>query len=203
MVEPVTPVYNPFGITAPCEGYVPGFGDRDADFHLIRDRPETAVIDSEWPATKRSIPEPLRSVLQAVGLLHGNQPTNLFFSYRLPCTEERGETARNAHQLKAIFDAELRAVTAHVLIPVGEPAIHTVLEQYSLVDPDSVALDSLHATELASGSWIILPLAEPSKWSSADETAARNALEALLSRDYRREADLGRHIPGSDSYFVR
>lgn len=203
MVEPVTPVYNPFGITAPCEGYVPGFGDRDADFHLIRDRPEAAVIESEWPAPDRSIPDPLRRVLQAVGLLHGTQPTNLFFSYQMPCTGAAGETDRTAHQLTAIFDAELRAVTAHVLIPVGEPAIHTVLEQYSLVDPDSVSLDSLHATELASGSWIILPLAEPAEWSAADETAALRAFEDLLSRDYRREADLGRHIPGSDSYFVR
>lgn len=187
----------------PCEGYVPGYGDPNADFHLIRNRPDAGDADSNEGFVTHPGSQNLRSILQTVGLLAGTTPTNLFCSYRVPCPDPPEQESRKASQLQAVFDAELRAITAHVLVPVGSVTIETVLNRFSQVNPNTGSVESLHATELATGSWVILPLKEPAKWDTADNQAARDAFVALRSRDYRREADLGRHITGPESYFVR
>ena len=186
---------NPFAISAPCEGYVPGWGDREADFHLIRGRPS----GREDTHRNRFTEPPLGGVLESVGLLRNGEPSNLFASFVHGCPDR----AFSTHRLESIFDAELRAITAHVLLPVGQTAFEYVLEQYTNHDPGAPSLEDFHAQELTSGAWIVLPLRDPGSWRAADATAAREALEAILARDYRREADLGRHVTGSDAYLVR
>ncbi len=186
---------NPFAISAPCEGYVPGWGDREADFHLIRGRPS----GREDTHRNRFAEAPLGGVLESVGLLRNGEPSNLYASYVHGCPDP----TFSSHRLESIFDAELRAITAHVLLPIGQTAFEFVLKQYTNRDPNKVSLDDLHAQELTSGAWLVLPLRDPASWTTADATAARKALEAILARDYRREADLGRHVPGADAYRVR
>jgi uracil-DNA glycosylase len=136
--------------------------------------------------------------------LHGpSGPKNLFVSYRDPCRDEVPEGSTLAARVNAVFDAELRAVTAHVLLPVGPRAIEAVLDAYTPVDPRARAIRSRHAREIATGSWVVLPIADPETWTESDEQSVRSALEAILDRDYRREADLGRHLTGPAPYFVR
>ena len=64
-------------------------------------------------------------------------------------------------------------------------------------------MDALHATELRGGGWLVLPTAEPAEWTDDTDDRLTRALETLLATDYRRETDLGRFIPGGDSYRVR
>ncbi len=191
---------NPFDIAPPCEEYVPGWGDRTGDFHLILDRPRVERKNENNP-----LPEPsnrrLGRILADVGLFDGTMPSNLFVSYRYPCSE--AEEPDVTHRMESVFDAELRAVTAHVLVPVGEKTIEAVLRSYSPVVPEAHDLRSLHAREIATGSWILLPILDPARWSNSERVAVREAFEALLERDYRREADLGRHVTGPESYLVR
>jgi hypothetical protein len=185
---------NPFDVSPPCEGFVPGWGDVEADFHLIRGRPT-----GRGHAEHGFVELPLGTVLESVGLLRNGHPSNLYASFVHACPDATVPT----HLLESIFDAELRAVTAHVLIPVGKAATAFVLGQYTNRDPRGSSLAALHAREIASGAWIVLPLREPAEWSADDTSAAREALDAILARDYRREADLGRHLTGGDQYLVR
>jgi len=182
-------------MAAPCTGYVPGWGIRDADFHLIHGRP------SERMATPVSqfADGQLGTILESVGLLQNGEPSNLYASFVHGCPDPQFST----HRLESIFDAELRAVTAHVLLPVGRTAVEFVLGQYTNRDPSAASAAELHAQEIPSGAWLVLPLRDLASWSDADATAARKALEAILVRDYRREADLGRHVTGPDPYYVR
>jgi hypothetical protein len=64
-------------------------------------------------------------------------------------------------------------------------------------------MDRLHATELQGSGWLVLPIKDPAEWTDDDEAALVEALETLRATDFRREADLGRFMPGGDPYHVR
>ena len=106
-------------------------------------------------------------------------------------------------RLEPFFDAELRAVTAHVLLPVGGPTTAHVLRTYTARDGADPDLDALHARERRGSGFLVLPVKEPADWAGDDAAALVEALGAIRSRDFRQTADLGRYLPGADPYLVR
>lgn len=203
-------VHNPFGMEAPGdEAAVYGYGDANADFHVIGDHPGVhGGIDTGVPFTGSETGRRIQRVLHAVGLLaepYSEEPEvrEVFFSY-LHFTIPDGDPSPIAYRnLERFFDAELRAITAHVLLPVGDRAIRHVLEHYTAVSPEAVDPRSLHATEIRGGGWLVVPIADPVTWSESEESELVTALETILRTDYRRETDLGRFGPGGEPYFVR
>ncbi len=202
---------NPFGMEPACERFVPGYGDANAAFHVIGDHPgvhggtESGVPFTELPAVER-----LQSVLQSAGLLQstGEQPVvnRTFLSYLHMCVPNPHETPTDAEYLdmERFFDAELRAIAAHVLFPVGERATRHVLETYTAQAwKTTIDMDRLHGTEIRGSGFLVLPIKEPTTWSDDDECRLENAIGKLRSTDFRRETDLGRFIAGSDPYYVR
>lgn len=199
---------NPFELDPPCDPFVPGYGDTNADFHVIGDHPgRHGGAETGIPFTGSAAGEAIQSVLSGVGLVRatGDRPLvdNLYLSYLHLCVTDEDPTPREYAEMERFFDAELRAITAHVLLPVGERAIEYVLENYSPVHTEDLDVESLHATEVASGGWLVIPVAEPETWTDAQRTALVERLEAVMARDYRRESDLGRFFPGGDPYLVR
>jgi uracil-DNA glycosylase len=198
---------NPFGLAPPCESFVPGYGDANAHFHVIGDHPgvhggaETGVPFTECDASQR-----LQRALLEGGLLTeaGTPPVvdNTFFSYLYTCVPEGEPSPEEYADMERFFDAELRAITAHVLLPVGRRVTRHVLANMSARSTE-VDMAALHASEVHGSGWLILPTKDPSTWSDEDESALIAALSDLLARDYRREADLGRFIPGDSAYRVR
>ncbi len=221
---------NPFGVRYPCETEgVSSFGDANADVHLIGDHPgvhggAASGVPFDGPAA-----EPLRSVLRAVGLATGGAgpaaesvsddgtesagappvpyvPENLFCSYLFACVLPGGRppTAAEYDRLEPSFDAELRAVAAHVLLPVGDRAFEHVLAEYTS-KADRIDADAArhHATEVPGRGFLVVPVRDPGEWDAGDGEALRDRLAAILATDYRRTADLGRFFPGDDAYLVR
>lgn len=80
----------------------------------------------------------------------------------------------------------------------------TVLNNYT-AKPTSFEIDfeHHHATELLGSGWLVVPIKEPAAWDDADGDRSVEAIETLLSTDYRRESDLGRFLAGNQSYRVR
>jgi len=201
---------NPFGMNPPRERAVPGYGDANADFHVIGDHPGVhGGADTGVPFTGTECGLRLQRALAAVGLLSnpGDRPDlkDTFLSY-LHMAVADGEPDEAAYRdLEPFFDAELRAITAHVLIPVGERAIDYVLEHYTAQHAKHAPVepDALHATELLGAGFLVIPAKDPCEWSDADESAFVDALADVLDHDYRRETDLGRFLTGPDSYRVR
>ena len=105
--------------------------------------------------------------------------------------------------MERYFDAELRAIAAHVLLPVGERAIRHVVETCTAHDTDTLDIERLHATELLGSGWLVMPIREPTAWSSDDASSLVDAIDRLRATDYRRESDLGRFVAGNDPYLVR
>ncbi|WP_368281142.1 uracil-DNA glycosylase family protein [Halorussus rarus] len=142
---------NPFGMRPPCpeesgesgetagRSAVFGYGDANADFHVVGDHPGVhGGRDTGVPFTGSSAGQRLQAVLHEVGLLadpYSDEPeaADLFLSYRYMCClpEGREPTEREYDDLEPFFDAELRAIAAHVLLPVGERATRHVLRTYA------------------------------------------------------------------------
>jgi len=218
-VENVTDrTHDPFGVTYPCEGAVGSYGDANADVHLIGDHP--GVHGDGLPFSAPAV-APLLAVLRSVGLIeeaategvndpgdgHGEAPfvpRNLFCSYLCACPAAGTPSETTYARLEPSFDAELRAVAAPLLLPVGDRALAHVLAEYTskarTLEADAAAL---HATEIPGRGFLVVPVRDPAEWTDGDADRLRERLAAVLATDYRRTADLGRFFPGDDAYLVR
>lgn len=210
---------NPFDLRPPCSNpcsahhdAVFGYGDPNADFHLIGDHPgvhggaSTGIPFSDTDAGKR-----LLAVMESVEFIsdwHDGQPVldNLFMSYLHCCCTDHGEAPTPAayRSLERFFDAELRAIAAHVLMPVGETAIKHVLHEFTA---KAVKLrgkhQTLHADEVKGRGFLVIPIRDPSTWDDVDGHQLESQLSATLATDYRQTSDLTRFLATDDLYYVR
>jgi uracil-DNA glycosylase len=202
-------VRNPFGMEPDCEQFVPGYGDANADFHVVGDSPavhggvETGVPFSGTQAARR-----FQDALREAGLLDsvGDEPDvgATFLSYLHMGVPDGEPTAADYREFERYFDAEVRAIAAHVLLPVGERATRHVLEQFTArAHRTEVDMAQLHGQELLGSGWLVLPIADPADWEARYADRLVESLRELQSTDFRRESDLGRFLPGGESYHVR
>jgi uracil-DNA glycosylase len=196
-VENVTSeVSNPFGIQYPSPA-VPGYGDANADVHVVGDHPgRHGGAGTGVPFTDSAAGVRLQRVLHAVGLLAGpyaDRPdaTDLFCSYAHPPVwtgpSLDPDDAAYADGERCL-DAELRAVNAHVLVLVlvGDRAFADGLREHTaLADRLPTDATALHAEEVTGRGFLLVPVADPADWAPADERALRGRLATVLSRDYR------------------
>jgi len=199
---------NPFGFEPDCERFVPGFGDVEADFHVIGDHPGVhGGTTSGIPFTETPGAEALQRALLRGGLVHktGTPPeeNGTYFSYLHLCVPEGTPTEAEYTHYESFLEAEVRAIVAHVLLPVGERATRWVLDNMTTRSSDDIDMSALHATEIVNGGWLVMPIAEPASWTGDEGRELGDALQELQARDYRREADLGRLVGGDDPYYVR
>jgi len=199
---------NPFGFSFPCERAVPGFGDANADFHVVGDHPGVhGGADAGFPFTDTPAAERLQEALVAGDLLRsaGTPPVveKTYLSYLNPCVVDGDPDEASYDDVAPIADSEVRAITAHVLLPVGERVTRYVFDNMTARTPADIDMASLHGTEVVGSGWLVYPIADPRTWSAGDGERLAQALQALRATDYRRTADLGRFLPGGDSYLVR
>ncbi|EMA61930.1 uracil-DNA glycosylase family protein [Halorubrum lipolyticum] len=226
---------NPFGMRPDCESFVPGYGDANADFHVIGDHPGVhGGVDAGVPFTGEPWSAAFLSALAEGGLIAGfdegpvpdDRPAGddsadddsagnaetvdpiavdrTFLSFLHMCVPDGVPDEASYDDMERFFDAELRAIAAHVLLPVGARATDHVLRQYTArAHKTEIDMDALHAEELLGSGWLVLPIKDPAEWTDGDGDRLAAALRELRSTDFRRESDLGRFIAGSDPYLVR
>jgi uracil-DNA glycosylase len=203
---------NPFGLSPPCEAFVPGYGDANADFHVIGDHPGVhGGVETGVPFTGRPWSERFFGAFADGGLVRGDPAnpstldvTETYFSYLHLCVPDDGDPDDASYaELEPYFDAELRAITADVLLPVGQRATRHVLSEFTAQADRFENADGLHATEIRGSGWLVLPIEEPTAWTdeAVDQLVAE--LRRILESDYGQIADLGRFLPDEDPYFVR
>ncbi len=193
---------NPFGMRPPfergdagCVQAVFGYGDANADFHVIGDHPGVhGGAHSGIPFTETDTGEALQSVLRAVGFIEGppDAPTleNCFLDYIHMCTlpGERVPTQEEYADLERFFDAELRAINAHILLPVGPTATEHVLREYTTqrrrFGPE-LDMATLHASQIRGRGFLVVPIQEPTAWKDGNRDRLIETLEAILASDYR------------------
>ncbi|ELZ91537.1 hypothetical protein C440_14524 [Haloferax mucosum ATCC BAA-1512] len=199
---------NPFDMRPSCDRFVPGYGDANADFHVIGDHPGVhGGVETGVPFTGDANLG-FQTALEAAGLLEttGDEPTvnRTFFSYLHMCVPDGTPTAADYTDMERFFDAELRAIAAHVLLPVGAVATKHVLDNYTSVGwKTDIDMEDLHGTELRGSGFLVMPIKAPVEWHDDDHDDLVAGLLELQSTDFRRESDLGRFMPGADPYLVR
>ncbi|WP_396613136.1 uracil-DNA glycosylase family protein [Haloferax sp. S1W] len=199
---------NPFDMRPPCDQFVPGYGDANADFHVIGDHPGVhGGVETGVPFTDEA-GKRLQDALYEARLLEttGDEPevNATYFSYLHMCVPDGSPTEAEYTDMERFFDAELRAIAAHVLLPVGATATKQVLENYTAVAwKTDIEMDELHGTEVLGSGFLVMPIKDPIEWDDGDHDELVSGLLTLQSTDFRRESDLGRFIPGSDPYLVR
>lgn len=178
-------VSNPFGMRAPGEPAVYGYGDANADFHVIGADAEThGGTETGVPFTGSEAGERLQSVLHAVGFAsepYSDRPDlrNCYLSYL-------HLSPGDPDDLERYIDAELRALNAHILLPVGDEAFSYVLTEFT-TQARALPADAarLHASEIRGRGFLVVPVREPTEWEPGDKSALIDRLEALLDSDYR------------------
>ncbi|MGQ3413140.1 uracil-DNA glycosylase family protein [Natrinema sp. LN54] len=191
---------NPFGLRPPFDrsdsGDRPaafGYGDANADFHVIGDFPGVHGGETNGiPFTETEAGAAVQDVLREIGFASGPQDEpvleNCFWSYVHMCSLPDGErpTDEDYADLERFFDAELRAINAHILLPVGARATDHVLREYTTqrrrFDLD---MPSLHARDIRGRGFMVVPVADPVEWTDGDREAIVSKLEAILASDYR------------------
>ena len=202
--------HNPFGMDPPCDRSVPGYGDTDAHFHVVGADPAVhGGLNTGIPFADRPWSRDFFDVLARAGLAELSEDgavetRRTFLSYLHMCDPgTAGVTNADYTALGPFFDAELRAITAHVLLPVGAHATTHVLEQYTARTAKPLDMDALHATEIRGSGWLVMPIEDPAEWTAVDGDRLADALVTLQDSDYRRTSDLGRFLPDDGSYLVR
>lgn len=178
-----------------CESFVPGYGDANADFHVVGDHPGVhGGVDAGIPFTGEPWSTAFLSALAEGGLIGGfddsaDDPATIddsadgaetadpivadrtFFSYLHMCVPDGVPDEASYNDMERFFDAELRAIAAHVLLPVGARATDHVLQQYtSRAHKTEIDMDALHAEELLGSGWLVLPIKDPAEWTKATAT---------------------------------
>jgi uracil-DNA glycosylase len=194
-VERVTDrVSNPFGMRAPGEPAVYGYGDANADFHVIgADAGAHGGAETGVPFTGSVAGERIQSVLHSVGFAaepYSDRPDldNCYLSYlRI--------SPGDPEDLERYVDAEIRALNAHILLPVGDEALSYVLREFT-TRAGAVPIDSaaLHASEIRGRGFLVVPVREPAAWDPGDEAALIERLETLLDGDYRQTKGVATRI---------
>lgn len=199
---------NPFGMSPPCERFVPGYGDANADFHVIGDHPGVHGGSATTVPFTNEAGMRLQRALDDAGLIDqpGDEPDvhSTFLSYLHMCVVDETPTEPEYVDMERFFDAELRAIAAHVLLPVGERATRHVLETYT-AQANSVSMDmmKLHANEIRGSGFLVYPILDPSEWDSTEHKQLVQALSDLQATDFYREVDLGRFLTSNEPYHVR
>jgi len=191
---------NPFGLEPPFDRSDPddrpavfGYGDANADFHVIGDYPGVHGGESTGvPFTETESGRAIQDVLRTVDFASGprDEPTleNCFLSYIHMCSLPDGETPTDDDYatLERFFDAELRAINAHILLPVGARATDHVLREYTTQRHRlDLEMDDLHATDIRGRGFLVVPVKDPVEWYGDDREAIVSRLEAILDSDYR------------------
>ena len=191
---------NPFGLEPPFDRSGPdersavfGYGDANADFHVIGDYPGVHGGESTGvPFTETESGRAIQNILRIVGFASGprEEPDleNCFLSYVHMCSLPDGErpTDDDYAILERFFDAELRAINAHVLLPVGARATDHVLREYTTQRRRfDLEMDDLHATDIRGRGFLVVPIKDPVEWADDDREAIVSQLEAILESDYR------------------
>lgn len=201
---------NPFGMDPPCDRFVPGYGDSGAHFHVVGDTPAThGGLDTGIPFTDTPWSAAFFDALIRADLVEqtddGAVDTHrTFLSYLHMCDPgDDAPTEADYAALEPFFDAELRAITAHVLLPVGARATAHILDSYTARPAESLDMDQVHATDIRGAGWLIVPIKDPAEWTDGDADTLVETLQRLQETGYEQISDLGRFLPGDEPYLVR
>ena len=184
---------NPFGMSPPCERFVPGCGDTGADFHVVGDHPGVhGGADTGVPFTGDEAGERFQHILGSVGL-NNSLPSsedpeldNAYLAYLTRCRHpDRGPTEAEVVTCEPYLNADVRMINPEILVPVGQRALTELAREHTTKDADEMDVAARHATTIRGRGFELAPMVHPADQTDEQTEAYIEFFLDLKGTDYR------------------
>ncbi|SIR06690.1 uracil-DNA glycosylase, family 4 [Natronorubrum daqingense] len=200
---------NPYGMDEECQNcpalcetrtqVVHGYGDVDADFLFVGERPSERAdqlgVPFAEPATDRSDGEEgatLRRMLERLGLCDSTSPPdapqveNVYLTNLTRCRDpDRRPTADEIGNCEPYLNAEIRMINPEILVPVGERALAELGATYTTTPVDELSLPAAHAARIRGRGFELVPMVAPREQTDEQTQVWLEGFVDLMASDYR------------------
>nr|WP_229380164.1 MULTISPECIES: uracil-DNA glycosylase [Haloterrigena] len=203
---------NPFGMDEECRNcpalcetrtqVVHGYGDVDADFLFVGERPTASADAIGVPfaaeaadgaaAEGTESATTLRRMLERLGLCDSTSPAdepvleNVYLTNLTRCRDpDRRPTDEEIGNCDPYLNAEIRMINPEILVPVGERPLRELGVEYTTTPADDLALPDDHAVRIRGRGFELVPMVDPREQSDAQTQAWLEEFVDLMASDYR------------------
>ncbi|WP_049888355.1 MULTISPECIES: uracil-DNA glycosylase family protein [unclassified Natrinema] len=174
---------------------VHGYGDVDADFLFVGERPTARADDTGVPFAGVGGSDGdggLRRMLERLGLCDVTSPAdaptleNVYLTNLTRCRDpDRRPTDEEIGTCEPYLNAEIRMINPEILVPVGERALIELGIEYTTTPVDDLSLPADHATRIRGRGFELVPMIDPQAQTTAQTQAWLEAFVDLMASDYR------------------
>ncbi|ELY75404.1 uracil-DNA glycosylase [Natrinema gari] len=174
---------------------VHGYGDVDADFLFVGERPTARADDTGVPFAGAGGSDGdggLRRMLERLGLCDVTSPAdaptleNVYLTNLTRCRDpDRRPTDEEIGTCEPYLNAEIRMINPEILVPVGERALTELGIEYTTTPVDDLSLPADHATRIRGRGFELVPMIDPQAQTTDQTQAWLEAFVDLMASDYR------------------
>ncbi|ELY88610.1 uracil-DNA glycosylase [Natrinema altunense] len=174
---------------------VHGYGDVDADFLFVGERPTARADDAGVPFAGVGGSDGdggLRRILERLGLCDVTSPAetpaleNVYLTHLTRCRDpDRRPTDEEIGNCEPYLDAEIRMINPEILVPVGERALTELGIEYTTTPVDDLSLPADHATRIRGRGFELVPMIDPQAQTTDQTQVWLEAFVDLMASDYR------------------
>ncbi|ERG98324.1 MAG: uracil-DNA glycosylase [Haloquadratum sp. J07HQX50] len=194
---------NPFNMDEDCQNcpalcetrntVLHGYGDVGAEFLFISRHPDRGADQSGIPFGGERSGRTLLYILHELGLTrsspaeHPPELQNAFMTYLTRCHHpEREPTREELIACEPYLNAEIRMINPEILVPIGEQTLQSLATEYTTRQPESFAIDQVHATTVRGRGFELIPMKRLQRLDeAARDEFINHVLSNVFTRDYR------------------
>ncbi|ELZ24743.1 uracil-DNA glycosylase [Natrinema limicola] len=174
---------------------VHGYGDVDADFLFVGERPTARADETGVPFAGEGGSDGdggLRRVLERLGLCDVTAPAdepvleNVYLTHLTRCRDpDREPTDEVVVTCEPYLNAEIRMINPEILVPIGERALAELGTEYTTTPADDLSLSDEHATRIRGRGFELVPMIDPREGTDEQTQMWLEAFAELMATDYR------------------
>jgi uracil-DNA glycosylase family 4 len=174
---------------------VHGYGDVDADFLFIGERPTARADEVGVPFAGEGGSDGdggIRRILERLGLCAVDSPAdrpaleNVYLTTLTRCRDpDRRPSDEEIATCEPYLNAEIRMINPEILVPVGERALAELGTEYTTTPAEDLSLPEDHATRIRGRGFELVPMIDPREASAERTQAWLESFASLMASDYR------------------
>jgi uracil-DNA glycosylase family 4 len=174
---------------------VHGYGDVDADFLFVGERPTARADEVGVPFAGEGGSDGdggIRRILERLGLCAVDSPAdrpaleNVYLTTLTRCRDpDRRPSDEEVATCEPYLNAEIRMINPEILVPVGERPLAELGTEYTTTPAEDLSLPEDHATRIRGRGFELVPMIDPREASAERTQAWLESFASLMASDYR------------------
>lgn len=174
---------------------VHGYGDVDADFLFVGERPTARADETGVPFAGEGGSDGdggLRRILERLGLCAVDSPAdrpeleNVYLTTLTRCRDpDRRPSDEEIATCEPYLNAEIRMINPEILVPVGERPLAELGTEYTTTPAEDLSLPEDHATRIRGRGFELVPMIHPREASAEETQTWLESFASLMASDYR------------------